>query len=129
MTDLNNKVINQLKVLRKEKGLSQDKLSELSGLDIKYINKLENGRFNLTLPTLERILKGLSINDNDFFKSILVVKQNSEEINVTQRINMMSNQQKEEFINDLIELVKKYECWGLKNESKDKLWRIRKTKI
>lgn len=110
MTDLNNKVINQLKVLRKEKGLSQDKLSELSGLDIKYINKLENGRFNLTLPTLERILKGLSINDNDFFKSILVVKQNSEEINVTQRINMMSNQQKEEFINDLIELVKKYEC-------------------
>lgn len=50
--------------MRVEKGLSQEKLS---GSDSKYINKLENGRFNLILPTLERILEGLEVSRSIFF--------------------------------------------------------------
>lgn len=70
MSDLNGKVIKKIKQFRTEKGLSQERLSELAGLDPKYINKLENGRFNLTLPTLERIISALDIEIIDFFENI-----------------------------------------------------------
>lgn len=87
MGDLNSEVIKQIKKLRVEQGLSQEKLSELSKLDPKYINKLENGRFNLTLPTLERILGGLKIDSYLFFSSLKRVEENS----VDEMMNMINN--------------------------------------
>lgn len=70
MSNLNGEVIKKIKQFRIEKGLSQERLSELAGLDPKYINKLENGRFNLTLPTLERIISALDIETIDLFENI-----------------------------------------------------------
>ncbi|MFW3588109.1 helix-turn-helix domain-containing protein [Vagococcus fluvialis] len=71
MSGLNSEVIKKIKKLRIEQGLSQERLSELAGLDPKYINKLENGRFNLTVPTLERILIALEINVGFFFSDFI----------------------------------------------------------
>ncbi|HCM88435.1 MULTISPECIES: helix-turn-helix transcriptional regulator [Vagococcus] len=71
MVDLNSEVIKKIKKLRIEQGLSQERLSELAGLDPKYINKLENGRFNLTVPTLERVLNALEINVGFFFSDFI----------------------------------------------------------
>lgn len=71
MSGLNSEVIKKIKKLRIEQGLSQERLSELAGLDPKYINKLENGRFNLTVPTLERILNALEINVGFFFSDFI----------------------------------------------------------
>lgn len=102
MVDLNSNVIKQIKKLRIEKKLSQEKLSELSGLDPKYINKLENGRFNLTIPTLERILKGLSLSSDRFFK--LLINENSGEIN---ELNDLLNSMEAEKRKVVIESMKK----------------------
>lgn len=103
MSDLNSEIIKKIKKIRIEKGLSQEKLSELSKLDPKYINKLENGRFNLTIPTLERILFGLEMTVLDFFDSGLIVEEELKDILET--INLLENSQKKKILKKMNELI------------------------
>ncbi|MGY3750923.1 helix-turn-helix domain-containing protein [Vagococcus acidifermentans] len=105
MIDLNDIIIKKIKQLRLEKGLSQEKLSEQSGLDPKYINKLENGRFNLTLPTLTRILEGLNISYMSFFGSL----ETDEDTPIAQLFNALNslNTKKRDAIAEiLLQLIK-----------------------
>lgn len=67
-TNLAYFIANRIKYLRKQKKLSQEQLSLNSDLDIKYINKLENYRFNTKIDTLEKILDSLDISYQEFFQ-------------------------------------------------------------
>lgn len=51
----------RLKNLRRQNGLSQEKLAEISGLHRTYISSLERGSRNPTLTTLNTIAKSLNI--------------------------------------------------------------------
>jgi transcriptional regulator with XRE-family HTH domain len=50
-----------LKKLRKNRGLSQENLAEIAGLDRTYISGVERKNRNITLDSLERILNALDI--------------------------------------------------------------------
>ncbi|MCL2504439.1 MAG: helix-turn-helix domain-containing protein [Coriobacteriia bacterium] len=50
-----------LRSLRAERGLSQEELANLAGLDRTYISSCEAGRRNVTLRTLIRLAKALGI--------------------------------------------------------------------
>jgi len=67
---LREKIVNRIIEIRKEKGMSQEKLSSLCGLDRTYISGVERKTRNLTLDSLEKILSGLKIKPSDFFHSI-----------------------------------------------------------
>lgn len=54
--------------LRKEKGLSQERLSELTGLDRVAIGYIEQGRRHPTVSTLFKIANGLGIKLQDLVK-------------------------------------------------------------
>jgi transcriptional regulator with XRE-family HTH domain len=56
---LQKKVGQQIKKIRREKEMSQQKLSELSEVERKYISNIELGKVNLTLSTLERLADSL----------------------------------------------------------------------
>lgn len=60
-------VADRVKELRKEKGLTQEALSEASQLDIKYVNKLENYRHSARLETLAQLLEALDVTYSEFF--------------------------------------------------------------
>lgn len=47
--------------IRKEKGLTQEKLSELSGLSQQYISDLERGKRNPTIVTIYELAMALGI--------------------------------------------------------------------
>jgi len=47
---------------------SQEELAAESGLDRTYVSGVERMRRNLTIDTLEKIIKGLGISQNKFFK-------------------------------------------------------------
>jgi len=47
--------------LRKERELSQERLSLLSGLSRAYVSSVETGRRNATLDTLEILARSLSV--------------------------------------------------------------------
>ncbi len=59
--DYVEKLREKLKEIRKSKGLKQEKLSEMAGLDQTYIGSLESGRFHPTVFVLWKISKALDV--------------------------------------------------------------------
>ncbi|SIN67696.1 transcriptional regulator, XRE family [Parasphingorhabdus marina DSM 22363] len=51
--------------IRKERGLTQEKLSELSGLSQQYISDLERGKRNPTIVTIYEIAMALEVEHLD----------------------------------------------------------------
>lgn len=60
-----------LKLLRTEQNLTQEELAQLSGVDYKYLQKLEGQTpSSPTLSTLEKLSKGLNISLVEFVTCI-----------------------------------------------------------
>lgn len=53
----------RLKMLRLQRGLTQEKLSEVAGLDRNYVSEAERGRMNPTLLTIGRLADALGVDD------------------------------------------------------------------
>ena len=51
----------KLKALRERRGLTQEQLSEKSGVSRSYLARLETGRQDPTLSTLEKLAKALGV--------------------------------------------------------------------
>ena len=60
---------NNIKRLRQEKGLSQDKLSKLADLSLNTVVKIELDESpNPTIETIQRIAKALEVSVDDLLK-------------------------------------------------------------
>jgi len=59
----------QLKALRKERGLSQEQLGLIAGLDRTYISGIERGVRNVSLINIFRIANALNVPAYDLFHS------------------------------------------------------------
>lgn len=69
MTKLRNSVGERIRAIRKSKGLTQQQLAELSGLDDAYIGSVERGERNFSIDTLEKIIVGLNVPSYSIFYS------------------------------------------------------------
>lgn len=65
--DIKQKVGQRIKQLRKELELSQEALGLKAEVDRTYVTDVENGRRNVSLEILERIIKALNISIAEFF--------------------------------------------------------------
>lgn len=54
-----------IKAIRKNKGISQDQLAELAGLDRVHLYRLESGKQSMTLRTLKHIADTLGVRVRD----------------------------------------------------------------
>ncbi|MGD9808138.1 MAG: helix-turn-helix domain-containing protein [Deferribacterales bacterium] len=62
MDNINLRFAKTLRMLRTERNMTQEELAEKSGIDYKYLQKLEGQNpSSPTLSTLEKLAKGLSI--------------------------------------------------------------------
>lgn len=66
--DIKKKLGKNIKRLRKQKGLSQEKLSLNLDLDGSYIGKVENGKLNITIDKISAIAKFLEVEVIELFK-------------------------------------------------------------
>lgn len=57
----------KVRKIRKNKGLTQDRLAVLSGIDRSYMGGIERGERNLTLTKIYRISEVLGVEVADFF--------------------------------------------------------------
>jgi len=65
--DIKLKVGQRIRQLRKELELSQEALALKAEVDRTYVTDVENGRRNVSLEILERLIKALNISFTDFF--------------------------------------------------------------
>lgn len=57
-----------IREIREKKGLSQNKLSQLSGVSSSHIGYLENGEREPTISVLCKIAKALNVDIKELFK-------------------------------------------------------------
>ncbi len=63
-------VAKRIAALRKERGYTQDRLGAESGFSGTYIGFIEQGKKKPTIPTLEKIAKGLRVSLEDLFRDV-----------------------------------------------------------
>ena len=67
--DIKEKIGKRLRQLRIEKGFSQEKFAYECNLDLTYIASIEQGKRNVSIVNIEKIVKALNITFTEFFKS------------------------------------------------------------
>jgi transcriptional regulator with XRE-family HTH domain len=65
--DIKQKVGQRIKELRKQLELSQEGLAYKADVDRTYVTDVENGRRNVSLEILERLVTALDVSFSDFF--------------------------------------------------------------
>ena len=60
-----------IRSLRNEKGISQEKLAELSDLDRTYVQSIEKGDRNISVEVLLKLSKGLKSEITEILKGLL----------------------------------------------------------
>lgn len=59
-----------IKSLRKKKGLSQEGLADIAGLDRTYISGIERETRNPTIKSIQKIIIALDESDSDFLELV-----------------------------------------------------------
>jgi|AntAceMinimDraft_15_1070371.scaffolds.fasta_scaffold31950_3 transcriptional regulator with XRE-family HTH domain len=70
-------IITVIKRKRLQKGLSQENLAFSSGLDRTYISGVERGVRNLTINSLDAIIKGLNVSKKNFLEEVITIIEDS----------------------------------------------------
>ena len=58
---------NRIRYLRKQRGISQEKLALIAGIDRTYLAGIESGKRTATIISLEKIINALGVSMKDFF--------------------------------------------------------------
>jgi transcriptional regulator with XRE-family HTH domain len=68
--DIQVKIGKRIKELRTEKNLTQEAIAFKAEIDRSFMNHVENGKRNLSIETLEKVIcNGLEISFKDFFST------------------------------------------------------------
>jgi transcriptional regulator with XRE-family HTH domain len=70
MSEISKIIGQRIRSYRTVKGLSQEKLAELSGCHPTYIGQLERGEKNATLESIEKISLALNVSLSQLFENI-----------------------------------------------------------
>ncbi|MFL9837621.1 MULTISPECIES: helix-turn-helix domain-containing protein [Flavobacterium] len=65
--DIKKKFGLKIKELRKERGLSQEKLAHLAEIDRTYLPSIEKGERNVSIEIVERLANALNVKIKDLF--------------------------------------------------------------
>lgn len=64
---IHNKIAKKIREIRKAKGVSQEKLALIAGLNTAYIGYIERGERKPSVVTLDKIARALRVKVKDFF--------------------------------------------------------------
>jgi len=69
MSELREMIGTRIRAMRSAKGLTQQKLADIAGLDYRYIGALERGERNFSIDTLEKVLIAFDVSLNELMYS------------------------------------------------------------
>lgn len=67
--DIRKKIGNRIKELRLKNKFTQEELAFKADMDKTYVNEVENGKRNVSVVNLEKIIKALDHSPSTFFNS------------------------------------------------------------
>lgn len=70
MMDIRTRIGQRIKELRLSLKLTQEKLSFKAEVDKTYLNEVENGKRNISIINLEKIIRALDVSFENFFENI-----------------------------------------------------------
>lgn len=90
---MNNKKLlgKRIKELRKEAGLTQEKLAELIGIETTSLSGIESGRHFPSLSTVEKIAKSLNVEMKTLFDFDHLLPVEQMKVNIIQNIDKLSD--------------------------------------
>ncbi|MFI8712170.1 helix-turn-helix domain-containing protein [Brevibacillus brevis] len=94
MANLVHRLGERIRLLRRERNLSQEQLGELAGLHTNYIGQVERGEKNVTIESLEKIAAGLRVSMDELFRYIDPMKREDELAQIHKLLSSRSNQDK-----------------------------------
>lgn len=68
--DIQQQFGQRVKELRNQKGISQEALAHLAGIDRTYMTSVENGKRNISIRNIEKIIRALDCSFTVFFSEI-----------------------------------------------------------
>ncbi len=68
MKSESEKLGRNLKRIRLEKGISQNKIAHTLGIDRAFISNIENGKTNPTLATIAKLAKAIGVSSDELLK-------------------------------------------------------------
>jgi transcriptional regulator with XRE-family HTH domain len=68
--EINKKLGERIRVIRKERGYSQEELGDRADLHTNHIGAIERGENNVTLESIIKVCKGLNISLEELFRYV-----------------------------------------------------------
>lgn len=68
MATVTQKFGQKVRKVRKQRGLTQEKLAELAGIDYSYVNLIENGKRNPSLKVMAKLSRILGVRLEDLLR-------------------------------------------------------------
>ncbi|MDQ0914656.1 helix-turn-helix domain-containing protein [Paenibacillus sp. V4I5] len=83
--------------IRKDRGLTQEQLAEVSGFHFTYVGAVERGEKNITLLNLEKMAEALNTEVQELFRyAELDLGQTSKQRDLQEVLNLLMRQSNEE---------------------------------
>ena len=108
MRKIEKTVGQRIRNYRTKKGLSQEKLAELSGCHPTYIGQLERGEKNATLESIERIAAALGVSLSKLFEKLGGQEDDTKDIPLAcyEFLSAKSKEEQEQLYKILLEMDK-----------------------
>lgn len=103
--DLAKRLVNA----RTEKNLTQEKLSELSGVSVSEISRIENGRYSATVETLCRLSNALDVGLDSLLYDLFPKNTHIQNPDIQKVVSIMETMD-EKHAKNVADIVYIYDC-------------------
>ena len=95
MGNIKNLLGKRIKEIRKKRGLTQEKLAELAGIEIPSLSNIENGKSYPSMQTVLKVFKEFNITPDKFFDCEYYKNDNELENEIIEIIKKQSGDKKQ----------------------------------
>lgn len=105
MNKINSEVGKRITDLRKKRGFSREKLSELADISVQFLAEIEKGRKSMTVNTLRKVSSALMVTTDYIVNGNKDEKENSELLSLLNTVPASKRQQAEKLLIVFLEAI------------------------
>ncbi len=105
MNELNTEVGARITELRKQRGYTREKLSEIADVSVQFLADIEKGRKSMTVATLKRVATALLVTTDYIVNGTSVDNNNESIISILDTLSEKNKKQAEKILTAFAEAV------------------------